>query len=356
MNAFKKTLLATSVALVTPLALAHDDTPDYLPDSHAPAGVMADHLHAKGEWMFGYRAMREEYADVYRGSDEVGAMELGMAGYSMMPTSMTMEMHMLDIMYAVSDDLTLMLMPQYMTMDMSMAMIGGGHDHMGGMATMDGMSGTDGGAVMGGHSHDVAGVGDTIIGGLFRIAGTQGYRLHATLGFSAPTGAVDEKNADGRFTHYGMQLGTGTWDLLPSLTYTSAYERLSWGGQLSARLPLEGENDSGFAVGERYAATAWSGYRVLDWLSLSVRLQYTKQGDINGHYNGPHNHSSPADLQTNYGGELLDYGLGVNLVGQQGALAGVRLGLEWIGNLTADYNGYQLARKDGLNMSLSYAF
>ncbi|MFC6977517.1 hypothetical protein [Microbulbifer taiwanensis] len=317
MKAFQKTLLATSVCLAAPLVFAHDDTPNYLPEGHAPAGVMADHLHAKGEWMFGYHAMREEYSDVYSGSDKVGAMELGMAGYSMIPTGMTMDMHMLDIMYAVSDDLTLMLMPQYMTMDMSMEMIAGGHGHMGDM---------HGDHKMGGHRHDVSGVGDTVVGGLFRLADTRGYRLHATLGLSAPTGSVDEKNADGAFTHYGMQLGTGTWDLLPSITYTSALERLSWGAQLSARLPLEDENDSGFAFGERYGATAWSAYRLADWISLSARLQYAKEGDVDGHYNGPHNHSSPADLQGNYGGELLDYGLGVNLVGQQGALAGCAWG------------------------------
>ncbi|MCX2801963.1 hypothetical protein OQJ68_09210 [Microbulbifer thermotolerans] len=343
MNAFKKTLLAAAVGCCTPLANAHTESPVYLPASHAPAGVMADHLHAEGEWMFGYRVMREEYSDIYHGSDEVGAMEVAMAGYSMMPTSMTMEMHMLDIMYAVSDDLTLMLMPQYMTMDMAMEMVGSGHGHMDSMHE-------------GGHDHSVSGVGDTILGGLFRIADTQGYRLHATLAISSPTGSVEEKNADGTFTHYGMQLGSGTWDLLPSLTYTSRLERLSWGAQVSARLPLEDENDSGFAFGERYGATAWSAYRIADWASLSARLEYAKEGDINGHYNGPHNHSSPPDLQENYGGEFVDCGIGVNFVAQRGALAGVRLGLEWVGSISANYNGYQLAREDGLNMSLSYAF
>lgn len=352
---FQPAILA--IALAAPLASAHDDgatdrTPAYLPEGHAPAGVMADHLHAEGEWMIGYRFMREDYSDVYRGSDKVGAMDLQMAGYSMMPTGMSMEMHMLDIMYAVSDDLTLMLMPQTMSMDMSMQMIGSNRGHMGdmdGMGSMDGMHG-------GGHEHGVSGSGDTVIAGLFRLADSGGYLLHATVGVSAPTGSVEEKNADGTFTHYGMQLGTGTWDLLPSITYTSAQNKLSWGAQLSARLPMEGENDSGFAFGERYAATAWSAYRVLDWLSLSARLEYSKEGDINGHYKGPHNHASPADLQANYGGELLDYGIGFNTVPQGGPLAGVRLGLEWAGNLSADYNGFQLAREDGLNMSLSYAF
>lgn len=345
MKHFNLTLLAVAAGFATQSAFAHDNkAPFYLPEGHAPAGVMADHLHAKGEWMFGYRAVRDEYSGVYRGSDEVDAADLAAAGYSMMPTGMTMEMHMLDIMYAVSDDLTLMLMPQVMSMEMDMAMTGGGHGDM------------HGGHEMGSHRGRVSGTGDTVVGGLFRLADAGAQRLHATLAVSAPTGSVDEKNADGTFVHYGMQLGTGTWDLLPSVTYTGARDRLSWGTQLSARLPMESENDSGFAFGERYGATAWSAYRVADWLSLSARLQYSKEGDIDGHYKGSHNHSSPADLQGNYGGELLDLGLGLNLVAQDGALAGIRLGLEWVGDISAHYNGYQLARENGVNMSLSYAF
>lgn len=351
MNTFfkmtEKALLIGALGFTTQLA-AH---PTYLPEGHAPAGVMVDHLHDMGELMIGYRYMNEDYKDMYRGSDKVNAMELSMTGYSMMPTSMTMDMHMLDIMYAVSDNLTLMLMPQYMTMDMSMEMIG-----------MDDMSGMDhsGHGGMGSHQHEVSGLGDTTVAGLFRLADGEGYTVHGTLGLSAPTGAVDEKNPDGTFVHYGMQLGTGTWDLLPSITYTGEQAgeegQLSWGAQLSARLPLEDENDSGFAFGDRYSATAWSAYRAVDWASLSLRLSYTKEDDIDGHYNGPHRHSSPPDLQENYGGEWLDYGIGVNLVPQQGPLAGIRLGLEWVGNLSADYNGYQLGREDGVNVSLSVSF
>ena len=354
-------LVATTATLLASApVLAHDaSSPAYLPESHAPAGVMSDHLHRHGEWMLGYRYLRSDFAGIRYGSRSASAAELAGAGFSMMPTEMTMEMHMLDIMYAVSDDLTLMLMPQTMSMDMTMAMTGGGHGDMSGMDGMDGMdaSNMDGDMAMhGSHSHGTSGTGDTVIAGLFRLADREGYKLHATLGLSAPTGAVDLKNADGTFVHYGMQLGSGTWDLMPSLTYTSGREKLSWGAQASARLPLEEENESGFRFGDRYAATAWSAYRVADWLSLSARLAYTRQQDINGHYNGPHKHASPSDLQANYGGEFVDAALGANLVAQTGVLAGVRLGLEWSSSVSAHYNGYQLGREDGLNLSLTYAY
>ncbi|MFV8780870.1 hypothetical protein ACNKU7_00475 [Microbulbifer sp. SA54] len=357
----KKITTALMLTQLTATAFAHDgNTPTFLPEGHAPAGVMSDHMHKQGEWMVGYRYMRESYSGLYQGSEKTSSAELNAAGFSMMATDMTMEMHMLDIMYALNDNLTLMFMPQTMSMDMTMAMTTGSHttgDTNGdmGMGNMGDMSG-DGMAMHGSHSHGTSGTGDTVFAGLFRLADNNGYKLHATLGVSAPTGDVDLKNASGRFVHYGMQLGSGTWDLMPSVTYTSGRNNLSWGAQGSARLPMEDKNSSGFSFGERYGATVWSAYRLTDWVSASARLAYAKQLDINGHYNGPHNHASPADFQANYGGEFFDVAVGANLVPQQGALAGIRLGLEWTSSLSAHYNGYQLGRDDGLNLSLSYAY
>ena len=42
---------------------------------------------------------------------------------------------------------------------------------------------------------------------------------------------------------YAMQLGTGTFDLLPGLTYSGHKDAWSWGGQYSAAIRLEDEKD-----------------------------------------------------------------------------------------------------------------
>ena len=36
---------------------------DSVPDAHAPIGVMGDHTHAQGEWMFSYRFMHMSMED-----------------------------------------------------------------------------------------------------------------------------------------------------------------------------------------------------------------------------------------------------------------------------------------------------
>jgi len=182
---------------------------------------------------------------------------------------------------------------------------------------------------MGTHSHGVEGWGDTIFGPELRLAHGQNYHLQFSPMFSAPTGRVDFKTA-GVFTHYGMQLGSGTWDFWPSITYTGRADRLTWGTQVLGIVRMEEENESGYRLGDVLQITGWVSYRFANWISASVRGLYTEQGEIEGHYNGPHNHSSPPDLQFNYGGRFWDIGFGVNTVVPGGPLKGLRLSAEWL--------------------------
>lgn len=318
-------------------------------DSHAPAGVMADHGHAAGEWMIGYRLQWDEFADLRAGSDSISAQQVADAGYSMAPTSMTMQMHMLDLMYAPSDALTLMLMPQYMRMEMEMAALPesshGGDDH-----------GHGHGHAAGSHSHSTEGWGDTAVYALLRLHEADGQRWQLNLGLSVPTGSVDEKGEDGKFVHYDMQLGSGTWDLLPGLTFS---QQLSWGSlgaQFNGVMRTGGNNDSGYQLGNVWQLTGWSSYLLADSLALSARLLASHESAMEGHYNGPHNHSSPPDLQANYGGSWLDGGLGVNWRPASGLLARQRLSAEWLLPLYGDYNGIQLGQDYRLLANWSLAF
>lgn len=341
----KRAVVMMVAALAAAPALGHDKV--FLPESHAPAGLMADHMHSEGEVMTGYRYLRSNYRGYYRGSDEVSVADLATAGFGMAAESMTMDMLMLDIMYAPTDWLTLMVMPMYMHMEMDMVATGGGHGH-----SMEGMADD----MQAGHEHSVSGLGDTQVSALLRLAGHHNHQLIGTLGVSVPTGKVDRKNADGSFVHYGMQLGSGTWDLTSGITYSGRAGRLSWGAQANAVIRLEDENDSGFAFGDKYQASLWSAVRVADWMSLSGRVTWEDQDPIGGHYHSAHNHSAPEDFQENYGGEFVDAAAGANFVITGGNFAGLRLGLEWVTRISEDYNGYQLGLDDGLNASISYAF
>jgi hypothetical protein len=259
--------------------------------------------------------------------------------------------------------MTLMVMPMYMSHDMTMrplksSMSPGGHsEHMDGMDDdMDDMMehGTHGGHG-GSHSHGTDGWGDTIFGPELKIADGPGYHLQFAPMISAPTGDVDKKT-NGVFTHYMMQPGSGTWDFVPSITYTGRADRITWGAQVLGVVRLEEENESGYQLGDVFQATGWGSYRFANWISASVRGLYTEQGKIEEHYNGPHNHSSPPDLQPNYGGRFWDIGFGINTVVPSGVLKGFRLSAEWLQPVYDDPNGYQLERDGTLWANASISF
>jgi hypothetical protein len=146
------------------------------------------------------------------------------------------------------------------------------------------------------------------------------------------------------YTHYDMQLGSGTWDFLPSLTYNGSWRRLFFGAQASGAVRLEHENDSGYALGDVFQATGWGGFALTRWLSGTVRCVYTLQGSMRGEYDGRHSEVGPMDFPTNYGGQLFDLGLGLAAAAKSGPLAGQRLAVEWLQPLRDDFDGYQLER------------
>jgi len=340
----------------------------------APAGVMFSHmLGNEGDMMVGYRYMYSRQAgDLLHGTASVSDKDIKnnacLDSYKrrcrVAPDSMDMHMHMLDIMYAPTDWLNLMLMPQFMDMGMSQRLLSGVIRD----ATQDHL-----------HGHQTGGVGDTGMYALVKLFDKTGHHLHAGIGLSAPTGDVDIKlrrvhGIDAGFIHYGMQLGSGTWDFKPSLTYTGNLAKWSWGAQLSGTVRLEEKNASGYALGDIFESTAWGSYSLTHWLSASVRGIYTAQGQIDGAFNptpgvangkqvsnvNPGSKSNfsvgPMDGVDSYGGRYWDVGFGVSATIPEGAFQGHRFGVEWLQPVEDDVNGYQLERVGALSASWSLMF
>lgn len=78
-----------------------------------------------------------------------------------------------------------------------------------------------------------------------------------------------------------MQNGSGTFDLLPGITYTGRSKDWSWGGQFNAIVRL-GENDDNYTLGNVYSASVWGARCWVDWLSSSARLIGEVVEDIDG--------------------------------------------------------------------------
>lgn len=343
--------------LFASLALAHEGGPT--PDSHAPMGVMGDHTHNAGEWMFSYRFMSMSMGDSKQGTNSISPEEIvtsvdnPFAGRPMqpptlrvVPVEMTTDMHMFGAMYAPNDRVTMMVMAHYIDREM---------DHV----TFQGPSGT---TRLGTFTTESKGWGDAKVGALIRLLDQGNHSVHFNAGVSLPTGSIDKE--DDVLTPmgtrptlrmpYGMQLGSGTYDLEPGITYNGRDGFLSWGGQYSAVFRL-GENDEDYTFGDKHAVTGWGAYRVLPWMSTSLRVTARTEDSIDGQ-----DPQIVAPVQTanpdNYGGDFVDLAIGANLVGQSGAIRGQRLGAELSMPMYQDYNGIQMEMEWMFTLAYQYSW
>jgi len=275
--------------------------------SQAPAGVMGDHVHYSGDWMFSY-SYRYMHMDGMRdGSDGVSDGEV-LADYMVAPLRMDMEMHMLGAMYALNDSFNLMVMLPYVRKNM---------DHITRMGAR--------------FTTRSQGVGDVKLSALHALSRQPHRNIVLSLGVSMPSGDIDERDATPAMTDarlpYPMQLGSGTWDLLPGVTYTGHFGAWSWGGQLLGTVRL-GDNDEDYTLGDRLELTGWASYRLAPAWSASLRLAGQGWGDIDGEDPQLNPVLVPTADPQLQGGRRLDVLAGVNLFLPGGGVGANRLALE----------------------------
>jgi len=323
-------------ALLTLTSFAHNEPwTAARPDGHAPISVMGDHMHAMGEWMVSYRYMTMDMQGLLKGSDSVQPTmaDTGFMMTAMLPKDMTMDMHMFGAMHAISDQWTLMCMINYLDNEMTMQ-----------------------GASMG--KMQSKGLGDLKIGGLYDLARWQdGRRAHLSLGLSAPTGSIDEKSG-ANTVGYGMQLGSGTWDFNPAITYLGQTENYSYGAQLGGVLRI-GDNDQGYTLGNRFDATIWGARKITDSLSASLKIDHSCQDEVDGTHKGISNMQrimTPAKDPDHQGRDLTTVGLGLNYFFQSGALKGHRIAAEWETPIHQKVNGVQLELDSSWTLGWQYAW
>lgn len=329
-----------------------------------PVGVMGAHLAGKGKVMLMYTPMFMKMDGSRIGTKSVSPetivttvpnrfdMNPGMPGVQpatlrIAPDEMSMEMHMLSAMYGITDSISLMVMTAYVEKRMTMITF---QDPAG--ATRLGV--TEG---------STEGIGDTTVALAFNLWKGHGHRVNGTLGVSIPTGSIDETGTmlmphNAMMTmrsSYGMQLGTGTYDLVPSLTYMGNSGRLGWGAQYKARIALEGENDEGYRWGNQHEVTAWLSYSLTEGLSGTARLAASTQDQIHGadpNIRGIFQGTYPEF----YGGDRIEAFLGLNGRMKLGDGTIARLGVEAGVPLYQDLNGPQLQRDWSLAFTAAIHF
>jgi hypothetical protein len=305
------------------------------PDGHAPIGVMGDHTHGSGEFMVSYRFMQMRMKGNRVGTESVSTEDV-LNDYMVSPTEMIMSMHMLGLMYAPTDVVTLMLMVPFTLQSM---------DHVTRMGAE--------------FTTETSGISDIRLTGLFKLASFSRQQVHANLGLSFPTGSVTERGAtpvdDNAKLPYPMQLGSGTFDILPGITYLGQADRFSWGAQASGTIRL-GENSEEYRLGNRGLATAWVAGKWANGFSTSLRAEAQTWANISGadpELNPMMVPTADSDLR---GGTRVDGLIGANMYVRNGVLKGHRFAVELGIPLYQKLDGPQLETDLGLIAGWQYAF
>lgn len=301
------------------------------PDAHAPIGVMGDHVHKTGEWMFSYRYMYMGMKGNRDGTTSLSEADV-LAGFMVAPLQMTMQMHMVGAMFAPSDRVTLMAMLPYVVTEM---------DHR----TRMGVDFTT----------KTQGVGDIKLTALVPVYLQAGNRIHLNVGVILPTGSIDETGntpaGAGQQLPYPMQLGSGTFDVRLGVTAFGQVDNWSYGAQGKALLRL-GQNDRDYTLGNCLGANVWAAYMLTPRVSVSGRLDMCARGNLDGADTVLNPMMVPTADPRRRGGTHADGLLGVNvLVGH-----GHRLALEAGLPLYQRLDGPQLETNFLMTLGWQYSF
>jgi hypothetical protein len=297
-------ILVVSLFAVSPVAAGSR------PDAHAPIGVMGDHTHEAGGLMLSYRFGYMRMSGNRSGATHQSPGDVLQRGFAATPLDMDMQMHVFGLMIAPTDWLTVMAM---------LPLVDLGMDHVN---------------VMGRRFRTRSdGVGDLRLTGLWPLWQRDGHRLHLNTGVSFPTGSIDHEDdlpgSPGRVRlPYPMQIGSGSFSLIPGLTYRGESQALSWGGQAQGTLFLD-DNDHHYRLGDRAELTGWLARPWAPWLSTSLRLAWSYWGNVRGADPRLNPNMVPTADPDRRGGHRLEVLPGLNFEVPLGALGQHHLAIEF---------------------------
>ena len=320
-----------------------------LSDSHGPISIMGDHIHKKREFMFSYRLMKMEMNNILNGTKKIninrvmtfpnGASD-NSGSYMNSPKKMSMEMHMFGMMFAPSNNLTLMLMTSFNNKEMIQQRMP-----------------MSGGANFGVNS---SGIGDTRLSSLIKIVDSTTWKNHFGLGMSFPTGSINERDvtpvSESSRLGYGMQQGSGTFDTFFLFNNVNKIKKFTIGEQIFMKVPSSGKNKNNYRYGNSLDLKFWFSYRFVDYLSTSVKINYKYMSQMKGSDNEMNKRMSPVLDSYNTGYQKINLGLGINFVNNLPIFKNHRLAFEILLPVYQNLRGIQMSENYSLIFGWQYGF
>ena len=315
-----------------------------------PAGVMISHVHPKNEWMVSYRYMQMGMGTPMQGSNSIAGLTIYNSYIAHTP-SMQMDMHMVMGMVGLTDRLTTMVMFNYLTTKMDMQMLGG-HSH-----TMNGIPMSSASTM----EMNTQGLGDTKLQVLYGIVKNERTQLVANVGASIPTGSIQQKgNAEDMFyptsrLPYMMQLGSGTIDFQPGITFVYQKDKLAYSVQAQGTIrPFV--NSVGYRYGNELNTTAWLGYNWWKGFGSTIRVEGNWMSALHGSDKSIYAYNEISANPNNYGGSRVQGNLGLSYQFEEGFIANHRIAVEAGLPIYQHWKGIQNKLNQTWIASWSYSF
>lgn len=242
----------------------------------APVGIMGGHTHEKGHLMASYRYMLMTMDGTSSQGKGLSTKQV-LQKYMMSPDNMGMQMHMLGVMYAIHDRVTLTAMGHFQKNTMEMTSYSGHHSESHQHSTHTQVTNQD----REHHRMQSSGLGDMRLGALVRLSKNTQRCFHASAGLQLPTGNAQIKDGTSRMT-YPMQTGTGSLAAYGGLNFSWLMPSYMIGAQATAVSPLHA-NSIGYRKSNKYETSIWGTRKIFHWMAGNVRVHGLAQSEIRGH-------------------------------------------------------------------------
>ena len=277
-------------------------------DGVLPMGLPHGGLVDVGQFGLEWRSSSTTWEGMRDGREDLSSQDLFDAGYSLAGTKLTENRLELDFLYGLAPQWILFATVPLIDRELTYDLAGGGSARS-----------------------TSSGLGDIILGGRYAAHADEQHLLQYTLALGLPTGDYNQRGSYAGNTDavlpYPLQLGTGTVDLYPGLTYLHARKRWTLGVRSEARIRL-GRNSDQWAVSDSFRADIWASRTLTDALTGDVRLQANWWGDFHGDAPDLDKDRSPLENASRQGGSLVQVVFGLAADFSDSYAGRNRLGIE----------------------------
>jgi hypothetical protein len=319
------------IALAAPVA-SQEAPPTWSsdrPDGVAPAGVIGDRLLPAGAFEAQYRFRRAKFEGVQVETVPLEFVDV-LDFYSTTPFQRSDKAYEVQLQYGVSDDLSLVGVVAWL--DRSRDLI---DDEF--------LVGTD-----------VSGVSDLFVEALWGVWDRDAIRVHLHVGAEIPIGSIEERgdliDSSDQVLAYEMQLGTGSFGVVPGITAQIQNEFATVGAQVRGRIRLN-DNDRDYRLGDEVEGSAWAAYRFNRFFAVNAGARLRTWGTIQGVDSALDPTRDPGEDAVFSGGERVDVPIGMNVYLPEGKLAGHRLAFEFVFPVHQDYDAVRMTGETGFTLA-----